>query len=140
MANGRRGLSDAPAEGTRFSDTLSPAPAQLPPWLTEDDVDIYAAAFETSGFFGPVSFYRNMNANWERSHEIPPTIFTMPVGFLTGSLDPVNTMLPGAAETMAHLLPDFRGTTVVEGAGHWVQQEKPDDTNAALLEFLSAAR
>ena len=63
----------------------------------------------------------------------------MPVGFLTGSLDPVNTMMPGAAETMAAVLPDFRGTTVVEGAGHWVQQEKPDETNAALLEFLTAA-
>ena len=63
----------------------------------------------------------------------------MPVGFLTGALDPVNTMMPGAAETMARVLPDFRGTTVVEGAGHWVQQEKPDETNAALLEFLTAA-
>ncbi len=138
MSSGRRGLADAPAEGTRFLDTLSPAPAQLPPWLTEADVDVYAAAFNKSGFFGPVSFYRNMNANWERAHQIEPTVYTMPVGFLTGSLDPVNTMMPGAAETMARTLPDFRGTVLVEGAGHWVQQEKPDDTNAALLQFLSA--
>jgi pimeloyl-ACP methyl ester carboxylesterase len=140
MASGRRGLVDAPSEGTRFVDTLSPAPDQLPPWLTEDDVDIYATAFEQGGFFGPVSFYRNMNANWERSHRIEPTIYTMPVGFLTGLLDPVNTMMPGAAETMARVLPHFRGTTLVEGAGHWVQQEKPDETNAALLRFLADSR
>jgi pimeloyl-ACP methyl ester carboxylesterase len=140
MARGRAGLSDAPAEGTRFLDTLSPAPAQLPPWLREDDVDVYAAAFGKSGFFGPVSFYRNMNANWERGHDIAQSVFTMPVGFLTGSLDPVNAMLPGAADAMARIFPDFRGTTLVEGAGHWVQQERPDVTNAALLQFLTLAR
>jgi pimeloyl-ACP methyl ester carboxylesterase len=138
MADGRPALADAPAEGTRFLDILTPGPAQLPPWLTEHDVDVYAAAFEKSGFFGPVSFYRNMDANWERSHEIPPSVYVMPVGFLTGSLDPVNTMMPGAAEAMADLFPDFRGVTMVEGAGHWVQQEKPEETNAALLRFLAA--
>ena len=140
MASGRRGLADAPRRGNPVRGHPLPAPAQLPPWLTEDDVDVYAAAFEQGGFFGPVSFYRNMNANWERSHRIEPSIYTMPVGFLTGSLDPVNTMMPGAAETMARELPHFRGTTLVEGAGHWVQQEKPDETNAALLRFLADSR
>jgi pimeloyl-ACP methyl ester carboxylesterase len=136
MANGSA-LPDAPAEGTGFLDILSPAPDQLPPWLTEHDVDVYAEAFEKGGFFGPVSFYRNMDANWQRSHDIPASIYTMPVGFLTGSRDPVNAMMPGAAEAMAEALPNFRGGTTVEGAGHWVQQEKPDETNAALLAFLS---
>jgi pimeloyl-ACP methyl ester carboxylesterase len=136
MANGSA-LPDAPAEGTGFLDILSPAPDQLPPWLTEDDVDVYADAFAKGGFFGPVSFYRNMDANWERSHDIPVSVYAMPVGFLTGSRDPVNAMMPGAAEAMAELLPNFRGGTMVEGAGHWVQQEKPAETNAALLAFLS---
>jgi pimeloyl-ACP methyl ester carboxylesterase len=136
MANGTA-LPDAPAEGTGFLDILSPAPDQLPPWLTEHDVDVYAEAFEKGGFFGPVSFYRNMDANWQRSHDIPASVYTMPVGFLTGSRDPVNAMMPGAAEAMAETLPDFRGGTTVEGAGHWVQQEKPEETNAALLAFLA---
>jgi pimeloyl-ACP methyl ester carboxylesterase len=61
----------------------------------------------------------------------------MPVGFLTGVLDPVNSMMPGAAAAMAEVLPDFRGVTTVEGAGHWVQQERPTETNAALLRFLA---
>jgi pimeloyl-ACP methyl ester carboxylesterase len=137
MANGRSPLADAPAEGTGFLDILSPAPEQLPPWITERDVDVYATAFEQSGFFGPVSFYRNMDANWERSHDIPASVYTMPIGFLTGSLDPVNAMMPGAAEAMAGTFSDFRGATLVEGAGHWVQQEKPEKSNAALLTFLS---
>ena len=64
-------LPDVPREGTRFLDILPPAPEVLPAWLTETDVDVYAAAFEKSGFFGPVSFYRNMDANWERIKDIP---------------------------------------------------------------------
>ena len=140
MAEQNQIMVDAPREGTRFMDILPPAPAVLPGWLTEEDVDVYAAAFEKSGFFGPVSFYRNMDANWERARDIPPSVYTMPVGFITGSLDPVALMMPGAAEAMAESLPDFRGGTVVEGAGHWVQQERPGETNAALLEFLASTR
>jgi pimeloyl-ACP methyl ester carboxylesterase len=137
MAKGNALLVDFPSEGTRFIDTLTPAPAQLPPWVTEHDVDVYAAAFEKSGFFGPVSYYRNMDANWERSKDLGPSTYTMPVGFLTGSLDAVASMMPGAIEAMAGSFPDFRGGTSVEGAGHWVQQERPEETNAALLAFLA---
>jgi pimeloyl-ACP methyl ester carboxylesterase len=78
-----------------------------------------------------------MDANWQRSKDIPPTVYTMPTGFLTGSADPVNIMMPGAAEMMATTLPNFKGATTVQGAGHWVQQEKPEETSAALLQFLS---
>jgi pimeloyl-ACP methyl ester carboxylesterase len=138
MAADSNPLPDAAREGTRFMDILSPAPDVLPGWITEADVDVYAAAFEESGFFGPISFYRNMDANWERSKDIPASVYTMPTGFITGSLDPVNFMMPGAAEAMAEALPDFRGGTVVDGAGHWVQQERPAETNAALLEFLAS--
>ncbi len=137
---GANPLPDVPRQGTRFMDILPPAPEVLPDWLTEADVDVYAAAFEESGFFGPVSFYRNMDANWERSKDIPASVYTMPTAFITGSLDPVNSMMPGAAEAMAEALPDFRGATVVDGAGHWVQQERPAETNAALLEFLATTR
>jgi pimeloyl-ACP methyl ester carboxylesterase len=132
-------LPDAPAEGTRFMDILGEAPDQLPAWVTEHDVDVYADAFKKGGFFGPVSYYRNMDANWERSKDIPSSVYTMPVGFLTGTLDPVRAMMPGAAEAMAEAFSDFRGATDVEGAAHWVQQEKPAETNAALLGFLADA-
>ena len=64
----------------------------------------------------------------------------MPIGFLTGSLDPVVIMQPGAVDVMKEQLPGFRGGTVVEGAGHWIQQERPAETNTALLAFLDATR
>jgi pimeloyl-ACP methyl ester carboxylesterase len=137
MANANPAAADAPAEGTKFLDILGQAPEQLPAWVTEHDVDVYAAAFEKSGFFGPVSFYRNMDANWHRSNGIEATIYTFPIGFLTGSMDPVNAMMPGAADAMAAIFSDFRGGTMVDGAGHWVQQEKSAEVNAALLAFLA---
>ncbi len=138
MANPKPGLLDAPREGTTFLDILTPPPDTLPDWVSEADIDVYVEGLGRGGLFGPVSFYRNMDANWERSKDIAPSVYAMPTGFITGSLDPVNLMMPGAAEAMADALPDFRGSTVVEGAGHWVQQEKPAETNAALLGFLAS--
>ena len=140
MANANQLVGDHPHEGTRFMDILSPPPRCSRAGSPRQDVDVYAAAFEESGFFGPVSFYRNMDANWERSKDIPASVYTMPTGFITGSLDPVNTMMPGAIEAMAEVMPDFRGATMIDGAGHWVQQERPAETNAALLEFLASTR
>ncbi|HEV3367399.1 MAG TPA: alpha/beta hydrolase [Acidimicrobiales bacterium] len=137
MATGEA-LRDAPRQGTGFLDVLAQAPEQLPAWLTEEDVDVYATAFAETGFFGPLSFYRNIDANWERGRDIPASTLAMPIGFLTGSLDPVALMMPGAAAEMAAALPDFRGVTTVDGAGHWVQQEQPEVTTAALLAFLSS--
>ncbi len=129
----------APAEGTKFLDVLTPPPDQLPSWITERDVDVYTEGLCRGGLFGPLSFYRNIDANWKRTKDIPASVYDMPTGFITGSLDPVNLMAPDAATEMAAALPDFRGATVIEGAGHWVQQERPAETNAALLAFLEGA-
>ncbi len=138
LSSGGGLFQDFAREGTGFIDILTPPPDELPNWITEADIDVYAAAFEKSGFFGPISFYRNMDANWVRSHEIQPSVYTMPTGFLTGALDPVMAMMPGAGALMEAELPDFLGMTTIEGAGHWVQQENPAQTNAALLGFLAS--
>src|SRR5713101_3793178 len=124
-----------PREGTGFLDTLADPPDQLPDWLTEEDVDYYAASFRRSGFFGPVSYYRNLDANWQGTKDIPIDTISMPSCFIGGALDPVIGRSRAGIKIMEEL-PDFRGATLIEGAGHWNQQEKADETNAALLEFL----
>ena len=101
-------------------------------------MDVYDDAFKRSGFFGPLSFYRNMDTNWRRSKDIPSATLVMPIGFLTGALDPVRFMTSGAAESMGEQLVDFCGVTVLDGVGHWVQQEAPEQVNAALLGFLDS--
>jgi epoxide hydrolase A/B len=132
----RRGPS--PAAGTGFL-TDAPTPPPLPwSWLTEADLDHYTAAFEHSGFFGPLSYYRNFDANYERMKDIPPATLAMPSWFITGDKDVVRLMTPGAVEQMEAQLPGFRGHTLLPGIGHWTQQEAPEAFDTALLEFLGS--
>ncbi len=126
-------FSSRPRAGTRFLDTVAVDPP-MPSWLTEADLDYFGDAFAKSGFFGPLSYYRNLDANWALTHEIPVSTLSMPVGFISGSDDPVINTMP--VEAM-QALPQFRGATLIPKTGHWVQQESPQATNAALLAFLA---
>ena len=133
IGDSERTLATAlPREGTGFLTALTDPPAQLPDWLTNDDIDVYAEQFAKSGFFGPLSYYRNFDRNWELNKELGPERITMPSFFIGGDRDPV----PGDDGTMKALLPDFRGSVVIPGVGHWTQQEEPQAFNDALLGFL----
>ncbi|MCB9392034.1 MAG: alpha/beta hydrolase [Acidimicrobiaceae bacterium] len=133
-----------PMEGTGFLDVMSATPPARPfagpegGWLDDADLQYYADEFAHSGYFGPVSYYRNLDANYEVVKDIGPERLSMPSYFITGELDGVNLMDPTGIERMQTMLPDFRGHTIIPGAGHWVQQESPNAFNAALLGFLSS--
>ena len=119
-----------------FLESMPTPPSALPAWLTEQDIDVYTAEFEKSGFFGPVSFYRNLDANWELTNVLPVERISMPSGFIGGDHDGVVRGTQTQIDAMPSLLPDYRGTWILEGPGHWTQQEDPAGFNAALLEFL----
>jgi len=106
----------------------------LPDWLTQEELDHYVTEFERTGFTGPLNWYRNMDRNWELTPELAGAKVTMPSLFIGGAIDPVLLMTPPTVG--ADFLTDHRGDVLVPGAGHWVQQEKPDEVNAALIEFL----
>ncbi|MGZ4723940.1 MAG: alpha/beta fold hydrolase [Ilumatobacteraceae bacterium] len=130
-----------PMEGTGFLTMMAEPPARPfmgpeGPWLTEADLQTYAEEFAHSGFFGPVSYYRNLDANFAVVNGLGPERVTMPTYFISGTLDVVSVMDPSGIERMQNLLPDFRGHTVLEGVGHWTQQEAPAAFNEALLGFL----
>ncbi len=130
-----------PMEGTGFLTIMAeppPRPFVGPegPWLTEADLQTYAGEFAHSGFFGPVSYYRNLDANFEVVNDLGPERVTMPTYFIGGTLDVVGVMDPSGIERMQNLLPDFRGHAVLDGVGHWTQQEAPAAFNEALLGFL----
>jgi pimeloyl-ACP methyl ester carboxylesterase len=129
-----------PMEGTGFLESMTrvvgPVPDGLPRWLTQHDLDVYVERFEESGFFGPVSWYRNLDADHERVKDIPNDVIAMPTAFIGGTKDAVIAGRPEYVEAMNALLPDYRGATMIEGAGHWTQQEAPEEFNAALLGFL----
>ena len=126
-----------PAAGTGWLDVMGAreTPAGLPPWLTDADLAAYVDAFTASGFFGPVSWYRNLDHNHAVVKDLPAP--AMPVWFVGGTRDAVIAYRPGYVESMAARLPDLRGTTLIEGAGHWTQQEAPEAFNRALLGALA---
>jgi pimeloyl-ACP methyl ester carboxylesterase len=123
-------------EDTGFLDMMAgrEIPDGLPTWLTQDDLDAYVEQFETSGFFGPVSWYRNLDADYELVKDLPAP--TMPTAFIGGRQDGVIAYRPEYVEAMDGLLPDFKGTIWIDDAGHWTQQERPAEFNAALLELI----
>jgi pimeloyl-ACP methyl ester carboxylesterase len=108
----------------------------LPAWLSEADLDRYTAQFEHSGFRGPINWYRNFDRNWERTASIAGKKIEQPALFIAGDRDPVLTFSARQLERMPEACADLRGSLLLPGAGHWVQQEQPETVNAALIEFL----
>jgi pimeloyl-ACP methyl ester carboxylesterase len=112
-----------------------PEPRGLPDWLSQDELDHYVAQFARTGFTGGVNWYRNFDRNWELTEHIAGAKVEAPSLFIGGAHDPVLTMSPPGAGDAS--LADHRGNVIVDGAGHWVQQEKPDEVNAALVGFVN---
>ena len=130
-----------PLEGTGLLDSWTgdiAVPDGLPPWLPAEDQARYVEQFTTSGFFGPISWYRNLDANWELTKDLPAP--PMPCAFIGGALDLVIAHRMEYVESMRDLLPDYRGATIIDGVGHWTQQERPAAFNAALLDALTTIR
>ncbi len=114
------------------------APAVLPAWITEADVDFYAGEFARSGFRGGLNWYRNIDRNWELLAPWAGAGVTVPALYIAGDRDLVlgfkgmDRLLPALKE----FAPNLRDTIILPGCGHWTQQERPAEVNAALLKFL----
>ncbi|WP_067840310.1 alpha/beta fold hydrolase [Nocardia lijiangensis] len=119
-------------EGGTLIDVL-PAPAGAIGFLSDADLDVYATAYSRSGFRGGLNGYRVFHRNWELTAPWNGAALPVPCGYVGGTADTV-LHFPGfraAAEAM--------GTaTFLDGAGHWIQAERPDEVNAALLSFLGS--
>jgi len=104
------------------------------PVLTEGERDYFAAAFARTGFTGPINWYRNWTANWERLDGVPqvvevPTLFIGAVDDIVVSPEHIEGMKPFVTNLESHML---------ENCGHWSQQEKPDEVNRLLIDWLTA--
>jgi pimeloyl-ACP methyl ester carboxylesterase len=110
----------------------------LPGWLTEADLDTFTKIYTSSGFRGGLNWYRNIDRNWELTAAWQDAQIRQPSLFLAGSRDGVITGLIGAKRVadMERVLPNLKAKIILDGAGHWVQQERPDEVNAALIDFL----
>ena len=131
-ALGREAPGMVPRTGGFLTRTIDPA--ELPAWLSEADIDFYAGEFARTGFRGGLNWYRCIDRSWEESAGQTDRI-EQPALMITAELDVV--LRPEMAEGVKTWVPNLRKTVLVKGSGHWTQQEKPAEVNAAILDFLS---
>ena len=113
-------------------------PVDLPRWLTEADVDFYAGEFARAGFRGGLNWYRNIDRNWELLAPFAGARVSVPALYVAGDHDLV-VRFPGMDRLIPNLsrfVPSLLKTIMLPGCGHWTQQERPAEVNAAMLEFL----
>lgn len=117
-----------------------PRPERLPAWLTEEDIAVYVREFSAGGFTGPLNWYRNLDRNWALTAAWTGAPITRPALMLAGERDPVIAAYDHdrlRASMRVHV-PGLRGFDLLPGAGHWLQQERPEQVNAALADFAAA--
>jgi pimeloyl-ACP methyl ester carboxylesterase len=125
-----------PRGGGVLSHTAEPAVPLS--WLTEADVDVYAAEFTRAGFRGGLNWYRNIDRNWELLAPYAGARVTVPALYVAGDEDLVvhfrgmDQLLPN----LKKFVPELRQAIMLPGCGHWTQQERATDINDAMIAFL----
>ncbi|MER5890353.1 alpha/beta hydrolase [Streptomyces sp. NPDC001941] len=122
-----------------------PEPGRLPGWLSERDVEVFVREYAGHGeraFTGGLNWYRNIQRNHELLTAFAGRGIEVPALYVGGDRDLVQAMrgvdlVLGALDRIA---PRLHDSVVIEGCGHWTQQERPAEVNAALLDFLSALK
>lgn len=132
--DGRQSTGFMP-DGVSMLDSIADD-ATLPPWLSQDHFAEYVAAFTAGGFNGPINWYRNLDRNWALTAFLQDARIAQPSLFIVGERDPVRHYAGQHEAGLKDWLTDLRGQHVLPGAGHWLQQERPDEVTRLLLDFL----
>ncbi|GHA67755.1 epoxide hydrolase [Streptomyces tauricus] len=122
-------------KGGRLSDRFV---KERPSWLTDAELDFCAAEFERTGLTGALNRYRSMDRDWEDMAGFDGAPITQPSLFVAGELDASIAWLADAIKAFPSTLPGLVSSHLVEGSGHWVQQERPDEVNRFLTDWLHA--
>ena len=122
---------------------MMPTPTQIAAckWLTEDELNVYSTEYARTGFQGGLNGYR-MGQNSQNAADLRTfsgRTIDVPTLFIAGKSDWNIYQRPGALEAMRDkVCMEFRGVHLLDGAGHWVQQEQPEAVNRLLIDFLNA--
>jgi pimeloyl-ACP methyl ester carboxylesterase len=96
--------------------------------MSEEEMNVFVAAFSKGGFTGPINWYRNITRNWEISANFPQRI-SVPCAMIYGAYD----IVPKGGD-VSEYVPNLESITLK--CGHWIQQEKPDEVNTFLMDWL----
>ncbi|MFR9793095.1 alpha/beta fold hydrolase [Streptomyces sp. MB22_4] len=108
-----------------------------PAWLGEAELDHYAGEFERTGLTGPLNRYRAMDRDWADLADHDGAPLTQPSLFIGGALDATTSWLSEAIKAFPVTLPGLVSSHLLDDCGHWIQQERPEDTNRLLLDWLA---
>jgi pimeloyl-ACP methyl ester carboxylesterase len=117
-----------PSFNVSLMNTFSMTEPPGEPLMSEEEMDVFVAAFSKGGFTGPINWYRNITRNWETSADLPQRI-DVPCAMIYGEYD----IVPKGRD-ISEYIPNLESITLE--CGHWIQQEKPDEVNAFLLDWL----
>ncbi|MFJ2709095.1 alpha/beta fold hydrolase [Streptomyces sp. NPDC087428] len=123
------------ALGCQLRDRFPVGP--LPTWLSEEDLDVYAGEFERTGLTGALNRYRNMDRDWEDLAPYRGAPIRQPSLFISGALDASTIWMSDAIDAYPTTLPRLSASHLLEGCGHWIQQERPDEVNSLLTDWLA---
>ena len=102
------------------------------PLLSDEEHRVYTEAYKSGGFTGPINRYRNWSRNWESTKDVEQTV-NVPTLFI-GAEDDVIVSL-AQVEAMKPHVTDLE-IQMIKNCGHWTQQQKPDEVNSIMLEWL----
>lgn len=118
-------------------------PDHMPAWMTPDDLAYYTDEFRESGFFGPLSRYRNHTRDWHFLQPFKDRKIEQPAFFMAGDRDPAFSLFGLAEDPIAKMrdaVSHLEVAQVLPGCGHWTQQERPAEVNAALVPWLASLK
>ena len=120
--------SGAPAPVVSLMSILEMSDPPGEPLMSEEEMDVFVSAFVKGGFTGPINWYRNITRNWENSAD-PAQRIDVPCAMIYGDHDIV-----AKGGDVSNYIPNLEIITL--DCGHWIQQEKPDEVNVFLLDWL----
>ena len=118
----------APGPGMVMIDLATAETPLGDPLLSDDELAVYVSAFEATGFTGSINWYRNLDRNWHLLADVDP-VLRQPALVVHGDRDPV-----ARSERLTEFVP--RAEVISLDAGHWIQQERPEELNRAVLKWL----
>lgn len=127
-------IKQRPKDGPMLPGMADPLAGPLS-FMSDAELDAYAAAYQRTGFRPSINWYCNLDASAEQGRAYGDEVIRQPSGFLCGDKEIVLSMAPGILERQKAALADQRVHEVLPGAGHWIQQERPEEVNAALIGF-----
>jgi len=130
--------SDKTASDPLLKGLVDPQP--FPAWLTAADLDYYVGEFKGSGLRGPINRYRNHERDFAWLQGFKDRKIEQPALFISGTRDLAFNMLggPDPIQVMRNFVTDLKVAEVLEGCGHWTQQERPKEVNALLIPWLKS--